>query len=255
MVDKYLFDKSVECPVCSGPFVTKIVKTSTLRLKKKDPDFCGYYYDIIPYIYDVWVCPHCGYAAFNTKFNAILPDEAKVVRKGLLGKWVEYDYGNVRTEAEGIKAYLLAAFTLSLKQSVKPSEKASIWLKTAWIYRSLNNMSGDKKYIEKAVACYKDMYADERLPVGNMTDAHVSYLIGELSRRLGNTKDAIMWFAKAVRSPELRNSGQIERLARDQWMEMRTELRDKKIITEEEDKAMDSGKVDDIESIIKSKNM
>ncbi len=43
-----LYDKEVKCPVCDMKFKTKKVKTSHVKVVKRDSDFCAYYKDENP---------------------------------------------------------------------------------------------------------------------------------------------------------------------------------------------------------------
>ncbi|NLJ78738.1 MAG: DUF2225 domain-containing protein, partial [Tissierellia bacterium] len=48
-------------------------------------------------------------------------------------------------------------------------------------------------------------------------DSKLSYLIGELSRRLGDKDDAVSWFNTCLEFPETKTSPALEKLVREQW--------------------------------------
>ena len=64
-----LFDKKVECPICKTEFTTKKVRSSRLRLLKRDEDFFNHYETENPIKYNIFVCPNCGYSAYENKFD------------------------------------------------------------------------------------------------------------------------------------------------------------------------------------------
>lgn len=70
-----LFDKKIECPVCSKEFTTQKVRASKLRLVKRDEDFLNHYNTENPIKYSIFVCPNCGYAATENKFEEIKKDQ------------------------------------------------------------------------------------------------------------------------------------------------------------------------------------
>ena len=67
-INSLLYDKTVICPVCNNSFNMKVVKTYAPRISSKDSDFLIRYQNINPLLYEVWVCPFCGYAALKSKF-------------------------------------------------------------------------------------------------------------------------------------------------------------------------------------------
>jgi len=83
MMDE-LYDKNVKCPVCSTDYSTKKVRTRALRLIKQDEDFLPYYQGENPIKYRVFVCPNCGYAAYEDKYNAISDQGKEEIKRRYL---------------------------------------------------------------------------------------------------------------------------------------------------------------------------
>ena len=50
-----------------------------------------------------------------------------------------------------------------------------------------------------------------------MDELTLTYLIGEISRRLGEKEEALNWFNNVLRNPEIKDNRVIERMTREQW--------------------------------------
>ncbi|MDZ4957104.1 DUF2225 domain-containing protein, partial [Clostridium perfringens] len=61
-----LFFKEVICPVCENSFKTPTVKVNTPRVTSRDSDFFIRYSVVNPYLYEILLCPSCGYSALRT---------------------------------------------------------------------------------------------------------------------------------------------------------------------------------------------
>jgi len=72
--------------------------------------------------------------------------------------------------------------------------------------------------LQYALQNYMEAFDKEELPIGNLNEISMMYLLGELSRRVGKFNEAIVWFGKAVASPERRENPRIEKLTREQWV-------------------------------------
>ena len=66
-----LFFKEVICPVCENSFKTPTVKVNTPRVTSRDSDFFIRYSVVNPYLYEILLCPSCGYSALRTDFSKI----------------------------------------------------------------------------------------------------------------------------------------------------------------------------------------
>lgn len=225
-LEQLLFDKKVNCPVCNGEFQTKMVKISACRLDRKDEDFCPHYKDIIPMAYDIWVCPFCGYAAFLNHFHSISHSNSKLVRQYLHGKWVEKDFGNVRTVGDAIQCYMLTLMESGIVNS-KSSHKGNICIKIAWLYRIVRNTSGENKYLKFALDNYQEAFNNEKVYDGSLNEVSLCYLIGELFRRLGQPGEAIKWFSNVISNPAINSYPTIENLTRKQWQIAREEYKER----------------------------
>lgn len=217
----HLYSLEKECAVCEAKFDVVCVR-SRLSLVKQDSDFCSYYNGVNPYYYTVWVCPHCGYAARDTDFAAIMPEMVVKIKKFLAERAVKVNLCGDRTREQAIVSYQLALFYSGMI-SMPASKLAALYMRIGWLYREGGQVDEERKMLTKAAECYEQALAKERMPIGNMSELAVMYLIGELMRRLGENEKAMVYLSKVVSSPLSKVEKRIGDLARDVWQEMRTE--------------------------------
>lgn len=200
--DFYLYDKKVVCPLCKSTINVKAVRNSRLRLVKRDTDSMPVYQDINPLFYDVWLCNHCGYARLQNQFpNPVLPAEANLIRQNISSKWQPRDYPPTYSPQVAIERYKLALYGAMVREA-KSSELGMLYLKLAWIYRSLSDQANEITCMQQACRYLEKAFQDEEPPVLGMDSATHMYLIGELHRRLGNFDKALRWFGEVLLSPK-----------------------------------------------------
>ncbi|KXZ39295.1 hypothetical protein SAMN05661008_00986 [Alkalithermobacter thermoalcaliphilus JW-YL-7 = DSM 7308] len=208
-----LYDKKVKCPICSNIFTTKKVRTSAIRTLKRDSDLCIHYKTVNPYFYAVFVCPKCGYAATENRFLSIKRAEIDIIKDNIMLKWTYRDFGGERGIDEAIVTHKLALYQADLLCKDK-FYIGNICLKIAWLYRYISDEKMEDKFLRHSLDCLEYAFYNE-----NYEDKTyiLAYLIGELSRRLKNYKEAINWFQIALKDNRIKNDRNIENLTRDQW--------------------------------------
>ena len=210
-----LYSKKAICPICGKQFSSMKAKVNSCKVKKKDEDFCIHYEDLNPMYYEVFVCPYCAYAAPENSFGELTEKEAKLLKEAFSGREVGRSFCAQRSLDDAIAAYKLAIYTAELRKA-NASVLAGLCLRLAWLFR----FKGDKQeelFLEYSLRNYLEAYDKEPLPIGNLNEISLMYLLGELSRRLGKLSEAITWFGKAAANPERKENPMIEKLAREQW--------------------------------------
>lgn len=210
-----IYSKEVTCPVCDHTFKATTVKSSAYRVIKKDSDFFIRYSLINPYFYDVWLCNSCGYAAMKTDFYSIRNIEIEQIQKSITPKWHGRTYPDFYDMHVAIERYKLSLLNYVIINS-KPSKKAINCLKLAWMYRLLETDDAKEmelKYLTQALEGLSDAYYAETFPLYGMDKYTIMYLIGELNRRLGHTKDSLIWFSNVITTPNVKQN--LKELARD----------------------------------------
>ena len=214
-----LYSAEKKCAVCGEKFEVTCVR-SRLALIKQDTDFCAYYKDINPYYYTVWVCPHCGYAARDTDFAEVTATVAAKIHKFLADREVKVNLCGIRTREQAIVAYQLAIFYAELAAD-KASKRAALHLRLGWLYREGQQNDEENKVLAKAGEWYEQALAREQMPIGNLSELTVMYLVADLLRRTGEAEKALLYLSRVVASPLAKSEKRIADLARDLWQEMR----------------------------------
>lgn len=218
-----LYDKKIKCPICNNGFTSKRLRASAVRVDKRDEDFYTSYKGHNPMYYEILVCPHCGYSASENSFDSLSTKETTAIKEILSGKIINRSFCGERTVNDALDSFKLALF-IAKSREAKNSIIAGLALKIAWIYREMKDEK-EIEFLEHALEYYKQAYDKENLPLGNLDEISVQYLIGELSRRLNKLNDAVFWFNKAVSNPERSSNPRIEKLAREQWITVKEQAK------------------------------
>ncbi len=213
------YSKHFVCTVCEKKFTSKKVKTSAIRTASRDTDFYTKYIGEDPSWYEVIVCPHCGYSAFETGFNELAPAHRELIAKTVMPKWNPRDFGKERTLPEVIEAHMLAMLCYQII-GAKKSVLGKMALRLAWLYRELDSEK-EKSYMEAAVRNFEEAYSSERLDDDKANEINVMFLLGELNRRLGRYTEAARWFGLLIADPELKKIRHMNIKVREQMSQTR----------------------------------
>jgi uncharacterized protein (DUF2225 family) len=208
-----LYDKSYTCPVCGAEIKAKSVKNGKTRLISKDSDLMPVYEPINPLYYDVVLCHSCGYAGLAKFFDRIKQEQALMVKSVITPKFRPKAYPDIYDADIAIERFKLALLNSVVKKS-RMSERAYTCLKIAWVYRQKNDSENELKFLEQALVGFKEAFTKEAFPICGMDTYTLAYLMGELSRRLGNNEEAIRWFGKVIITPGV--NPKLKEMARDQ---------------------------------------
>lgn len=197
----YVFDKSMNCPICDTDFKTKQVKTGKARFLGTEDDLRPKYSGIDTIKYDVCLCPCCGYASTAREFNNVTTKQRALLRETIASKYVhmEQDEGYYTYDI-AIKRYKMALLTAMTKPS-KGSEQAYLCLKLSWLYRGAredlqenspeqtdridNYKDLEEQYMKKAYAGFTEALLKEYPPICNMDEMTVNFLMAQLAHKCG----------------------------------------------------------------------
>lgn len=219
MVDPLYLSKC-KCIHCEKPFQSSRVRPSFKKTLRTDTDFCVHFNEAVnPDYYVVRVCPFCGFASTENFSSKMLPWQKKLYMDRIGTQWTTKDYCGKRSWEEALQTYKLALLCAQIKEE---SERviAGILHHIAWLYRIKNNAEQEKRFLEFALQSYIHVYEREG---GDLNNARLMYLIGELYRRLGNFNEAVRWFARVVNNKKIEDAAMI-RASREQWMAVREEM-------------------------------
>lgn len=210
------YPKSYGCPVCSQEFSSLKIKVSALKKIRDDTDFCPYYEEVNPIFYDVIVCPICGYAALLEHFSPLEEKEKKLLKEQVAAHWKKKDYTGKRSLTDAIDCYRLALYCSQLR-GLGWGAMGALALRLAWLYRNQQEEEKERIFLQHARDSYEKAYTQEDLPIGNLKEDALLYLLGEISRRVKDYDQAIRWFSLQVQLPQEKNRPFIKKRARDQW--------------------------------------
>jgi uncharacterized protein len=215
---KPLFDKKVNCPICSNSYLTKKLRSRFIKVEEIEADFFTHYKDkeLNPIFYEVNVCPKCGFSFVDTFSSYYPPGSISLIKAQVSANWKERDYSGERTVEQAVEVYKLAVLSGSLKQE-KHVVMAGLCLRLAWIYRLLENSVQEMRFMKLALEKYKNSYLESDYIGTQLTEMRLIYLIGELSRRLGYPEEAVKNFSKVVNHHNRSVESKLVEMAREQW--------------------------------------
>jgi len=210
----YLFDSEVECPVCHRQVTVKRIRRSALRLHSRDTDSMPVYHDINPLFYEIWLCNHCGYAASQSSFTQpLMKVEAELILKNISSKWRAKEYPPLYDADVAVERFKLALLSATVRKA-RPIDIAMLCLRLGWVYRSRNEPENELKCLSQALTGLKSAYDKGPFPVAGMDESTLAFLIGELSRRVGNNQDALEYLGRVIVDRTAKNA--LREKARDQ---------------------------------------
>lgn len=213
------FEKKFNCPVCKTSFTSLAVRSSRVYVERKEADLHVIYRGVSPLHYSIIVCPACYYAASTNGFSQeINPELVKKLTQALyqLRPKSTIGYNQERDLEKALGSFKLAIRSAQLKQ-VPAGELAGLFLGATWVAREANDEELENTYLNEALAQYLEAYNKDFQSIGKMSDIQATYLIGELYRRNGNSKEAVNWFNRVIVHKHIKQYPQIEKLTREQW--------------------------------------
>lgn len=195
----FLFEKTYTCPICDKEFKAKTVKIGKAKLVGTDQDLRPKYENIDMLKYDIILCPHCGYAALSRYFKFLTAPQAKMISEKISKAFkAQPDTKEIYTYEEALERYKLTLANAIVKQA-KPSEKAYICLKTAWLLRGMgehldqtdkdyakkkaDNDASENEFLRNALEGFLAARQTEGYPMCGMDEATVDYLISVMALR------------------------------------------------------------------------
>lgn len=196
-VTQFLYDKTIVCPICGKESKNRTVKKSSFKVESRDSDSMIHYSGVNPSLYEVTYCTECGYAALPLYFGKATPKIVEAVQNNISQKWVKPVYPEIFDENFAVKQLMLALHNAVVKGG-PDSEKGLLCLKLSWIYRLLGDAENERRFQEQTVMCFEKAYMSEHFPAAGMDEYTMQYIVGELSRRLGDEDKALSFFSKVL---------------------------------------------------------
>ena len=176
----------LSCPICGNSFQSQAVVT-TNAFGGKRTDFHERAAGTQPLAYLVHMCDECGYSGGERDFN----HEAEI--SPLLKEHVLNELAPCVTLAATGSGKYEAAAKVAEWQGLEERHIADLLLRAAWCCVDEGDIEAERYYrrhaawmFERALARYDGVARDER--------AVLTYLVGELWRRIGDLNQSRSWF-------------------------------------------------------------
>ena len=181
----------LRCPICDNRFESDAV-VATNAFGGKRTDFHERASGRQPLAYLVHMCRTCGYSGLERDFA----DEAEVTIGLKEHVWKELAPIASSAAMTGSEKYEAAA-KVAMWQGADHRHVADLWLRAAWCCVDESDVEAERyfrrlaaKWFESALATFDGVPQTER--------AVLTYLVGELWRRIGDVKLADDWFDKVA---------------------------------------------------------
>jgi uncharacterized protein (DUF2225 family) len=176
----------LSCPICGNSFQSQAV-VSTNAFGGKRTDFHERAAGTQPLAYLVHMCIECGYSGCERDFTGVT-EVSPLVREHVLNELAP----NAPSSVTGSAKYEAAA-KVAEWQGVEPRQIADLLLRAAWCCVDEGDIEAERYFrrlaawsFEQALSSYDGVGVEER--------AVLTYLIGELWRRIGDLHQAREWF-------------------------------------------------------------
>ncbi|MFD2444486.1 DUF2225 domain-containing protein [Bacillus sp. CGMCC 1.16607] len=217
-----LYDKTYECMACSKNFSTKKVRSRFIKVLEYDTDFFPSYHseESNPIFYHINVCPNCGFSFSEDTNRYFRPNTLEMIKEKISNNWNSLDYGGVRTLIDAINCYKLAIYTATIKME-KHIVLAGMYLRVAWLYRSLKNEEQEQRFMKLSLQEYILSYSEDDFRGTQVSEVKLLYLIAELSIRTSDYNQAVKYFSKVIERQKISVEPRIIEMAKDRWQEIR----------------------------------
>lgn len=213
------YEKKIKCIHCNHTFTSYKVRTKFIKIAETESDFHPIYSDsnVNALYYNVFVCEHCGFSFTEDFTTYFAPGIKELINEQICSKWVPRSFNGERTLEQAIQAYQLAFVSGTLKKE-RHVTLAGLALRIGWLYRSSGNEEQERRFIKLARDQYLDSFSTDDYSGTQMTSTRVIYMIGELSRRIGDYDMATKFFSKVIEKQH-RGDAEIKlvKMAKDQW--------------------------------------
>jgi len=220
-VEKFTVVTSKHCPICERTF--RVVKPKMrLNVEKRDLDYCVHYKDFDPYLYTIFACEHCGFAAEEKKFSSAIPNKTKgILREFLTENDMSLPFIEDRTVEDALNFFELAILFSELTDQSK-GRQAMLKQNAAWLCRCEGLHDREHEFMEQAAEDFAVALDNERWPINGITLEMAMYLCAATHFMLEDYNKATVWLGKIMNKSTLRTSApKLFEQARDMWQDIK----------------------------------
>jgi uncharacterized protein (DUF2225 family) len=96
-----------------------------------------------------------------------------------------------------------------------------MYMRLGWLYRSLENSEQEQRFMKLAIQEYGEAYSTQDYQGTHVSEVRILYLLGELSRRTEDIKEAGKYFSKVIEQQSRTTEKNIVEMAKERWREIR----------------------------------
>lgn len=228
----YLYEKEVECPVCSQKMQIKKIRNSRLRIEKIREDLRPIYRDFNLYNYSVLSCSNCLFTARRKDFNSFSKSRRKKIKNNfkkqihrLLGSYFKIEFSEPRNINQVLDAHYLA-LKLYDYTNFAADKKAFLWRELSWIYEDLGENELSNKASLNALNNLEEYYFKENSSSSKKESNNLSLLLSVLYYKHKQSDKALTLLDELIRDKKV--SIRHRNKARDLFLKIREENNRKK---------------------------
>lgn len=187
-----IYETVCKCPVCQSEIVKKSIRDSRNRMVHIDFDLYACYEYVNPIYYEIVACSKCGYAQLKRSKKVLTLAEIKLIQEAISYQYLGYDYKKYYTRDDAIYMHKLALLNAQVRNATE-GEKGYIMMKLAWLYREAGNKEEEDRFIQKTRNSFIKAYQTEEMPIFELEEDVVVYLVAALSYQMKEYKEAKKW--------------------------------------------------------------
>ncbi|QFG00778.1 DUF2225 domain-containing protein [Psychrobacillus glaciei] len=195
----YYYESSVDCNFCKKRFTTYKVRPNRFKIIEEQTDFMPIYEGLNPLLYEVAVCPHCGYAYHKSMTRTYGPFMLLIDELYIKELQKPINICKERTIDDAIASYKLA-YLVSRASMEEPLLMGNFALKIAWLYRLKNEVKSEMHYLYSARDFYSKSFASNQ-----EGEERIQYLYAEISLRIGDIAEAKKGFSRLISNRNVSN--------------------------------------------------
>ncbi len=202
-VKSALYDKSCVCPLCNSNFTAKAVKVGKNQVTSLDDDLYPHYSLVNPILYDVIVCPECGYSTISKNTKNLLSQQKKWLNEIFFkGNTNKPTYGEYTTTEEAIHKHKMALLACITRKG-KLNEQAYIALHIAWLLRDLGKEKESKSFLSRAYDAYREAFSKESFPMVGTDEQTLMYTLAAIAYELEKYSESKQYLSMVITRPEI----------------------------------------------------
>ena len=192
-----LYDKSYICPLCEKSFKSKTIKYGKNQLLTVDEDLYAHYALINPLLYDVIVCPSCGYSVSVKYLSPLMPKQKEWLSQHFKEGTSTTHYSDYTTLEEAIHKHKMALLACITRKG-KVSEQANLTLHIAWLYRDMGDKAQELTFLKRSYQGFVEAFSNENFPIAGMDETTTIYLIAILAYKTDNLDASKQYLSKLM---------------------------------------------------------